>query len=291
MKKIIWMFLAIALPMMFTACNDDDENGSKTPEFKGTVFNAAIGEGYSSRNYSVELTDSTTKETLALDMYCEGYKYLPSATYTIVSTPSDSIKNYVSNSSVNYTYYKKDSTTAAVKVLSGTITVTSDLITKKYTIIADVIVDDSAHTNFKGMYVGEIEGKNMAIFDELTITPSACKRLEIDNPVDGECYLKLNDADWNSEMAMAFVCDKNAKELTPGTYMLDSTDVAGTLRSSVSYIDYYPNYDLGGHFKSGKAEVTKSGDNYAIKFDLTTTDGQRFVGEFNGEVSGMDLAN
>ena len=52
MKKIIWMFLAIALPMMFTACNDDDENGSKTPEFKGTVFNAAIGEGYSSRNYS-----------------------------------------------------------------------------------------------------------------------------------------------------------------------------------------------------------------------------------------------
>lgn len=46
MKKIIWMFLAIALPMMFTACNDDDENGSKTPEFKGTVFNAAIGEGY-----------------------------------------------------------------------------------------------------------------------------------------------------------------------------------------------------------------------------------------------------
>lgn len=56
MKKIIWMFLAIALPMMFTACNDDDENGSKTPEFKGTVFNAAIGEGYSSRNYgSVEI--------------------------------------------------------------------------------------------------------------------------------------------------------------------------------------------------------------------------------------------
>ena len=281
-KKFLWVLSAIVLPSVMTSCDDDDD--TPIDPFAGsTELNSATGQGYGSSNYSVVITDSVTKETLAMDMYCEGYKYLPSGTYTVTESKTDG--KCIVNSNTAYTYYKKDADSEAVKIKSGTVTVTSDLETKKYTIYADLILDDTESTNVKMKYVGEIKG--ISIYDELNITLNACKRIDNNNPVPGEFYLKMNDSNWTTEMALSFVCEESALELTPGTYTVDSTDAAGTIRSTVSYIDYYPTSGLGGHLKSGQATVSKEDDVYAIHFDVTTENGQRFVGDYYDKVDNM----
>ena len=295
MKKLLWVFLALALPAVFTSCDDDDNNDSPSIyEYDGVVFNTAEGERYSNTNYNIVLKDSLSGKTLTLDMYCTGYKYLPSGTYSVKGTAGSNIGkasreyaidqtgNYIGNN-LRYTNYKSDSTT--MQLLGGTVEVTANVTTKEYTFEVDVLLSDS--TRLKGKYEGKVSGVD--IFDEWTLSPSACVRMSVNDPVPGEFYLKLNDSNWTFEMVLQLFAEASATELPAGTYEWADTKAPGTIGAKTS-IDTYSLPVAGGYIKSGKAVVSKD-SLYTIAFDLTAEDGQRYVGTYTGDISNMDLAN
>lgn len=279
MKKLLWVFLAIALPAVFTSCDDDDNDGPNAPTYDGVVFNGGEGTRYGNSNYCIELRDTLTGDTLSLDMYCDGYKYLPSGTYSVKATTG----NYI-GSNPTYTYYKKNR--VITQLLDGTVEVTANLVTKEYTFEVNVLLSDS--TLFKGKFEGKVSGVD--IFDEWTLTPSACTRKDVNNPAPGEFYLKLNDSGWNFEMVLQLFAAADATELPAGTYEWADTKVPGTIGEKTSIDIYYNQPVAGGYIKSGKAVVSKD-SLYTIELDLTAEDGQRYVGTFRGDISNMDLAN
>lgn len=246
-------------------------------------FTSASGSRYNSGNSDLVLKAAGDIE-LGFDLYYPSYKFLPEGTYSILSekpTSGDAICYALQDANKRYTY-------ASVKgekhaMTSGTLTVTVDLAAKTHKIVVDVTLDDGS--KLTGVWNGAVEGYN--VYDEMTVDMSACKRLSNDSYVAGECYLKFNNAEWSSEMALDFIGNSTDTTLQPGTYTVADTGAAGTLTQKSNIDIYYPLTAEGGYFASGQAVVEVSGNTYTITYDLTTKAGQRFVGKYSGEVTDM----
>lgn len=248
-----------------------------TSSYGGTVYAEATGEKYGNSNYDVTLKDAAGN-SLSLDMYCNGYKYLPDGTYTVGASEGQ----YISTNKSHSNYTKKDGQVYGLK--TGSVDVKTDMEKKTYHMDATMTLDNDSVIRWR--YEGAIEG--IEVFDEWNIAPVACKRVDVRAPQPGEFYLRLNDSDWTFEMVLQLFGNASDSELQAGTYTFADTNAAGTMGAKTS-IDTYSLPVSGGYIKSGKAVVSKTDNNYKIEMDLTAEDGQRYVGTFEGEITNMDL--
>ncbi len=105
-----------------------------------------------------------------------------------------------------------------------------------------------------------------------TITLNTCQTPTIRNNngrVDGEFYVKMNDASYNYEMAIDFYADASATAIPAGTYTYSAENTPGTFGPK-SYIDLYtPNLGSSLRFAEGSTvEVSYEGDNITMVFSL-----------------------
>lgn len=154
----------------------------------------------------------------------------------------------------------------------------------------EFILEDGSKVN--ATYEGEISGKGFAIFDELQIQVNSIEELirtlPTNGAVDGQCYLKVAFNNWDIEMRLDLRAVAGEKVLPAGTYNVGNDGAVGTLDSKFSNISVYSYGFTSRKFKSGKVEVTKSGEVYTFKIDLTDTEGQRYVCTFTSKVTDMD---
>lgn len=258
--------------------------GTKTSAFPGVTFTTASATVYGNRNASVELA-SADGVKLNLDVYYEQFKYMRPGKYEILeSTPTTGdVPQYILGGANNARYTSLTAADGTSYALTGgTVDVSVDTEAKTYTMAISAKLSEGE--TVEARFTGAIEG--IDVFDEYTLNMDAAKLVDVNDRKDGEFYLKLNDNDWNAEMTLDFQCAAGTKALQAGTYTVSADGGAGTL-STRSSIDAYSIPAQGGYFESGQAVVEVSGSNYTIKWDLTTKEGQRFVGEFKGEVSDM----
>ncbi len=110
--------------------------------------------------------------------------------------------------------------------------------------------------------------------------------LELDNPAEGEVYVKLyNSTENKDEMVLDFYCDDNSNGLQAGTYSIDNSKLAGTLDNYYSTLTIYSDSNtMTYRFASGTAHVTKDGSDYTISMDMVHEDGTHYIGKFNGKL-------
>ena len=86
--------------------------------------------------------------------------------------------------------------------------------------------------------------------------------------IDGEFYIKMNDAAWNYEMAIDLFADAAAEKIPAGTYTYSAENTPGTFGSK-SYADMYtPNMGNCRFADGSKATVSYSGENIIIDLYL-----------------------
>lgn len=256
-----------------------------TAAYTGTTFTAVAGERYSRKNTTVTLTGKDG-ETLVIDCNYPSANFLPAGTYTVDAT--EEAEYYIAPRYSSYSCKDANGNVAKHKITAGTVKIELDKATKTYNVDADITVD-GLQTNLLGRFSGQIEG--FEVFDARQLNPVSAKLLEIDadKAVEGEVYVKMNDADWNAELGFMFICSKGAKELEEGTYDVATTNAKGTLGTGTYINDYIysdAEVDIAGTPTSGKAEVKKDGKTYTITYDFVMKSGQRYVGTFKGEIAG-----
>ncbi len=109
--------------------------------------------------------------------------------------------------------------------------------------------------------------------------------LIIDNPAEGEVYIKLWSSERNNkdDMILDFFCSDNKNGLLPGTYIINNTKLAGTLDSHYTQLHIYTG-DQTIRFASGSAYVELSEDTYTITMDFVTSEDIHYIGTFNGKL-------
>lgn len=86
--------------------------------------------------------------------------------------------------------------------------------------------------------------------------------------IDGEFYVKMNDASWNYEMAIDLYADASATAIPAGTYTYSTENTPGTFGPK-SYIDLYtPNLGNLRFAEGSTVEVSYEGDNITMVFSL-----------------------
>lgn len=244
------------------------------------AFTSAEGSDYG-RNDNITFSDGNY--TLALDIYGEDYKYTKSGTYVVGAEDG-----YCIDTNIDYTYFMKGE--EKIGIQSGAMKLNANTETQKYEISMEFILEDGSKVN--ATYEGEISGKGFAIFDELQIQVNSIEELirtlPTNGAVDGQCYLKVAFNNWDIEMRLDLRAAAGEKVLPAGTYNVGNDGAVGTLDSKFSNISVYSYGFTSRKFKSGKVEVTKSGEVYTFKIDLTDTEGQRYVCTFTSKVTDMD---
>ena len=243
------------------------------------AFTSAEGSDYG-RNDNITFSDGNY--TLALDIYGEDYKYTKSGTYVVGAEDG-----YYIDTNINYTYFMKGE--EKIGIQSGAMKLNANTETQKYEISMEFILEDGSKVN--ATYEGEISGEKFAIFDELQIQVNSIeqlKRILPNGAVDGQFYLKAAFNNWDTEMTLDLRAAAGEKVLPAGTYNVGNDGAVGTLDSKSSEISVYSYGFTTRKFKSGKVEVTKSGEAYTFKIDLTDTEGQRYVCTFTSKVTDMD---
>lgn len=256
-----------------------------TAAYTGITFKAVAGERYTRKNTAVTLTGNDG-ETLVIDCNYPSANFLPAGTYTVDAT--EEAEYYIAPRYSSYSCKDANGKVVKHKITAGTVKIELDKATKTYNVDADITAD-GMQTNLLGRFSGQIEG--FEVFDARQLNPVSAKLLEIDadKAVEGEVYVKMNDADWNAELGFMFICSKGAKELEEGTYDVATTNAKGTLGTGTYINDYIysdAEVDIAGTPTSGKAEVKKDGKTYTITYDFVMKSGQRYVGTFKGEIAG-----
>ncbi len=110
--------------------------------------------------------------------------------------------------------------------------------------------------------------------------------LKLDNPAEGEVYVKLwNSTENKDEMVLDFYCDDNSKGLQAGTYTLSNSRLAGTLDSLYTTLTTYSESNNTTYkFTSGTAHVRLDGTTYSISMDLMHEDGTHYIVTFDGKL-------
>ena len=229
-------------------------------------------------NATLVFTEATDTYQLSLDFYYDSSsRVLPAGTYTIGSGSAPGMVD--NNPSYTFLWLKKEGETP-LPIASGTVTVAIDE-NNAYDIAAVLVTDQG---EFTATYKGDIEGISF-VYD---ITSSAAKRIEPNNELPGEYYLKLNDADWKFEMVLDLYADPTSTTLPAGTYTVGADKTPGTV-GPASCIDIYSPYS-NDRFSEGTVVVTKEGNTYTLDMNLVGESGLEFSGTFTGEIADMERA-
>lgn len=121
-------------------------------------------------------------------------------------------------------------------------------------------------------------------------TCQAPKIIDNNGRVDGEFYVKMNDASWNYDMAIDFFAEASATAIPAGTYTYSAENTPGTFGPK-SYIDLYtPNLGSSLRFAEGSTvEVSYDGDNITMAFSLNLAEQDKvlkmtYTGPINSEL-------
>ena len=254
-----------------------------TAAYPGITFTAVAGERYGRKETDLTLTGKDG-EKLFIDCNYPSANFLPAGTYTVDDT--EEAEYYIDPRYSSYSCKDASGNVVTHNITTGTVKIELDMATKTYNVDADITVD-GLQKKLLGRFSGQIEG--FEVFDVRQLNPVNAKLLDIDadKAVEGEVYVKMNDADWN-ELGFIFICSKGAKELEEGTYNVATTNAKGTLGTGTYINDYtYSDWevDIAGNPTSGKAEVKKDGKIYTITYDFVMKSGQRYTGTFKGEIT------
>lgn len=223
------------------------------------------------RNVTIAFTSEDGNTILQLDVYREeDNDYLDEGEYKI----SYSHDGYTINIDEGYSFVKFEATKEPTKVgfRSGTMKVSRE--EKIYTLLFDFILVDGRRQ--QGCYVGELEG----FYPEKELpldNPSNVKLVEVNNKIDGEFYLKANDAQWVYEMVLDLYADPTATTLPSGRYNVGNTRTAGTLYSTEnvsasSRVDLYSPYNYTSHYGEGSyVDVSYEGEEIVLDIHLILT--------------------
>lgn len=245
-------------------------------------FTSATGTNYSSMNDLIFKNDTYE---IALETKGEAYKYLKSGTYVV-----DAADGYkIINDNLDYTYFKKIGEDKKLDLQSGEMILRANMETKKYEISMKFVLEDGNKVN--ATYIGEIEGKGFAIFDDYVINVTQVNQLERtkpNDPIDGQFYLKVGLNNFDIEMRLDFRAIASEKALPAGTYILGNDGEVGTLDSKISEFSIYPIGKYNQKFQTCTVDISQKDRIYTFKLDFTDSEGQRYVTTFSGEVKDMD---
>lgn len=237
-------------------------------------FEQLTPEPYGNGNASLGFRNEEENITLRLDIYgSKDAVYLEDGTYTVSSTNEP----MTIDSDVNYTYLMENSADKQA-VTGGTMTVSS--YENQYTVKLDLILDGERE------YKGEYSGKLTKYAPFLEGQMSAASYLANAQPA-GQFYVKMNDADWNYEIAMVMVADKEAQTLPVGTYKFSDSTSPGSL-TSLSYVDTF-NPGSNNKLAAGSEVFVTAGDTegeYDILMNLTFQDGRKAKFTYSGPITG-----
>lgn len=159
---------------------------------------------------------------------------------------------------------------------------------KKYKISFEFVTEDGAP--LKAEFHGEISGIDFSEpATSIELNATEAKRVDVNNTLPGEFYIKLNDTNWSFEAIIDFYADPSATELPAGVYYVASVAGAkGTVGPKTEFSNYSP-YETY-KFVSGMVRVIKSGEDYKFEYSLITSSDFLVKGVFNGKIKNMNLA-
>ncbi len=198
--------------------------------------------------------------------------YLNAGTYVC----DDSASPFTVSTS-NYTVITVDGANHSLK--SGSMIVEDN--EGLYTITTHFVLDDGKEVN--GTYTGKLPDYSSHPGALEMKDAIACAQVDINDPVDGEFYLRLNDEYWNYEMVLDIFCAEGSTVLTDGVYTYSATPKAGNFGPRTVINSYSPHFD--SHITGGTITVTTDGENTLIELDGIMETGREVKCVFNGKVS------
>ncbi|MGN0210542.1 MAG: hypothetical protein ACI391_05445 [Muribaculaceae bacterium] len=152
------------------------------------------------------------------------------------------------------------------------------------TITFDLLIADGRKGEFE--FNGTITGTPTFKSDDVvTYTATAAAYNSNQKRDKGEFYIKLNDADWNFEMAVDIYADRAATLLPAGTYTFSDSKEPGTFTSK-SYMDLYSPYTSYTFAEGSTITVTEVEGGLRLVMDFVATNGDEFRVVFEGEITG-----
>ncbi|MDE5638011.1 MAG: hypothetical protein K2I43_08380, partial [Alistipes sp.] len=219
-----------------------------TLEKGAIVFQSAVA-GVFSGNATVTFTEESETHQLSLDFYYDrDAKWLPAGTYTIGSGYTEGMVD----NDPSYTYFWLRKEDKVLALASGTVTVSLDE-NHVYDIAAEFTTDEGT---FKSLFKGEIDGFSFS-YD---FTATSAKRIEVNDEIPGEYYLKLNDSNWGYELTLDLFADPASTVLPEGTYTVGTDKTPGTV-GPASCIDIYQPSSQE-RFAAGTVTVAREGSVY-----------------------------
>lgn len=243
-------------------------------EESSEVFTGIHIEPYSNGNFVVELKNDTY--TVQLDSYMPSdMPSIATGVYTV-----GALEGLHIDAGIGYTFVITNSDSNKTGITGGTMTVSNE--GQIYTFNIDFTLADG--NTLKGTYVGEIDALGEPGNEPLAL--SNIVYYEIKDMVDGEVYIKFNDADWSIEGAIDFFCNPGDTALAEGTYKFSDSNDPFTF-SPKSYVDFYSILPYGTHrFSDGTIVVEKDGEDYKIEMSLTLENGTQANYVYSGPISG-----
>ncbi|MGN1210551.1 MAG: hypothetical protein ACI4TM_02615 [Candidatus Cryptobacteroides sp.] len=230
------------------------------------------------------ITFTSDEAYMEVDFYSASVSMLSEGEYTLGSTGTFEFDK-------KYSYFCKDKSNMESSgrdyFSSGTAKVSLDS-DKKYEIEFNLVTEGGS--TLKAEYHGDIadiDFSEPATFVELN--GSQARRVDVNNALPGEFYIRMNDAKWSFEAILDFYADPADSELPAGVYYVASVAGAkGTVGPKTEFSDYNANETY--KFVSGRVVVTKVDGKYTFDYSLTTSSDFLVKGKFNGEVANMNLA-
>lgn len=148
----------------------------------------------------------------------------------------------------------------------------------------DLLIADGRKGEFE--FNGTISGTPTFKSDDVVTYTAAAAAYNSNQKRDkGEFYIKLNDADWNFEMAVDIYADRAATLLPAGTYTFSDSKEPGTFTSK-SYMDVYSPYNSYKFAEGSTITVTEVEGGLRLVMDFVATNGDEFRVIFEGEITG-----
>lgn len=231
------------------------------------------------------LTFTSDEAYMEVDFYSASVSMLSEGEYTLGSTGTFEFDK-------KYSYFCKDKSNTESSgrdyFSNGTAQVSLDA-DKKYAISFQLVTEGGS--TLKVEYHGDIAGIDFsepATFVELNGTQA--KRIDVNNALPGEFYIRMNDSKWSFEAILDFYANPADSELPEGVYYVASVAGAkGTVGPKTEFTDYNANETY--KFVSGRVIVTKADGKYTFEYSLTTSSDFLVKGKFIGEVANMNLAD
>ena len=221
----------------------------------------------------MEATFSTADQSKSMTLEISG-QYLEEGVYNVTAESGDK----TISSDARYSFVKEGQESKGVA--SGTMTVA--ISGREYTITCDFTLADGSE--MKAKYTGSLPGMMSKDFTLETCKEPTVLTTSIIDYKPGNFYFKMNDADWNYEMAIDFFTNADATKLPAGTYTYSAERNVGTFGSRSYLNTYSPNNNF--KFAEGSTvTVAYEGENISIKINGITICGRKFDMTYNGKIT------